>query len=187
MFLKILLLTISSSHGFLFFEAETKEGFDLAKGSVLASTMLDEMANMEENNGISLTDLERTLSRHDSDANQLLGNGRNIESGFEELSSTQYITNSNRKAADKIRKSTRLIKALCALGPESCTAANAHMMLTEQRQTNEILLEQQKIDKLIYIKTENEKVKKTQATVKTLKTIESLPLTFLTKLNEAIN
>ncbi len=185
--INLILFLSLNSHGFIGFDAGAKEGLDLAKGSTITAMMLEEIANVEENEGISLVDMERALARHDSDANNVIGTGRNIESEYLNLTSTQYLKNSKRKAADNLRKTSRLIKALCALGPDSCTAANAYLMLSEQRQTNELLMEQQKLDKLKTIRQENEKIKKAESINSSLQTIISAPGSFIEKINKGFN
>jgi hypothetical protein len=176
MLLLILMFFANNSYSIFFFETETREGIDLAKGAVLTSTLLEEIATVEDNNGISLNEFESTLSRHDEDARNFLGSARNIENEANNLGSAQYIQNSKRKAAQNIKNMSRLIETLCALGPESCVVANSYNMANQQKETNEILTElliQNKSEKLNEERTKLLNAKKSKESIQAINDIPS--------------
>lgn len=181
------LIFISSfSHSIFFFEAETKEGIDLAKGSILTATFLEEMANIEDNNGISLNEFEGVISRHDESSREFLGNGRMLENEASTLYSTKYMQNSKRRAAQDINNMNRLIKTLCSLGPESCVAANSHLMINQQKETNEILRETLIQSKLEKLNEDQQKLIVAKKSKESLRAINELPNVLFKALAERI-
>lgn len=187
--MNVLLLVFLSnlSHSIFFFEAETKEGLDLTKGSILTAIFLEEAANIEDNNGISLNQFENALSRHDESSREFIGNARMVENDTSILYSTEYMKNAKRKTAQDIKNVNRLIKTLCSLGPESCVAANTHLMINQQRETNDLLRESLIQTKLEKLNNEQQKLVVARKTKESIKTINDLPNIILRSLAERIN